>query len=60
MKTTPDNEKLLELIEHSRKGKLVLPQFQRNFVWGRDDITVLLVSILQGHFIGSFLLLEVE
>lgn len=60
MKTTPDNQKLLELIEHARKGKLVLPQFQRNFVWGRDDITDLLVSILQGHFIGSFLLLEVD
>jgi hypothetical protein len=60
MKTIPDNEKLLDLVDEARKGKIVLPQFQRNFVWSRDDITALLVSILEGHFIGSFLLLETE
>lgn len=60
MKTTPDNEKLLDLVDDARKGRIVLPQFQRNFVWSRDDITALLVSILEGHFIGSFLLLETE
>lgn len=60
MKTTPDNQKLLDLVDLGRKGKIVLPQFQRNFVWGRDDITDLLTSILQGHFIGSFLMLETE
>jgi uncharacterized protein with ParB-like and HNH nuclease domain len=60
MKTTPDNEKLLELIDDARKGKIALPQFQRNFVWSRDDITALLVSILEGHFIGSFLLLGAD
>lgn len=56
MKTTPDNEILATLITSARRGKVVLPQFQRNFVWSRDDITALLVSILQGHFIGSFIL----
>ena len=60
MKTTPDNQQLLDLINYARKGKIVLPQFQRNFVWGRDDITDLLVSILEGHFIGSFLLLRTD
>ncbi|MDY0231142.1 MAG: DUF262 domain-containing protein [Candidatus Saccharicenans sp.] len=60
MKITSDNEKLLSLIEWARKGKLVIPQFQRNFVWGREDITELMISILQGHFIGSFLFLEVD
>lgn len=60
MKITPDNEKLLNLIEWARKGKLVIPQFQRNFVWGREEITELMISILQGHFIGSFLFLEVD
>jgi len=60
VKTTPDNQKLLDLVALGRKGKIVLPQFQRNFVWGRDDITDLLTSILRGHFIGSFLLLETE
>jgi hypothetical protein len=60
MKTTPDNQKLLVLIEYARKGKIVLPQFQRNFVWSRDDITALLASVLEGHFIGSFLLLRTD
>ncbi len=60
MRTTPENQKLLDLIADARKGKLVLPQFQRNFVWSREDITALLLSILQGHFIGSFLLLSAD
>ncbi len=60
MKTSLDNQKLLDLINDARQGKLVLPQFQRNFVWSRDDITALLVSILEGHFIGSFLLLRTD
>jgi len=60
MRTTPENQKLLDLIKDARNGKLVLPQFQRNFVWSRDDITALLISILEGHFIGSFLLLRAE
>jgi hypothetical protein len=60
MRTTPDNQELLELIKDAREGKIVLPQFQRNFVWGRDDITDLLISILEGHFIGSFLLLRTD
>ncbi|MBC6940446.1 MAG: DUF262 domain-containing protein [Chloroflexi bacterium] len=46
MKTTPDNDKLLTLIENARKGLIVLPRFQRNFVWDRDDISDLLISIL--------------
>jgi hypothetical protein len=57
MNTTPENQKLLDLIGAARQGKIALPQFQRNFVWSRDDIIDLLLSIMQGHFIGSFLML---
>lgn len=60
MKTIPDNQQLIDLIGYARRGRVVLPQFQRNFVWSRDDITALLVSILEGHFIGSFLLLRTD
>lgn len=60
MRTIPDNQKLLDLIQGARKGKIVLPQFQRNFVWSRDDVTALLASILEGHFIGAFLLLRTD
>jgi len=60
VKTTPDNNNLLDLVKKARKGTLVLPQFQRNFVWNRDNITGLLISILEGHFIGTFLLLRTD
>ncbi len=60
MKTIPDNNNLLDLVQKARKGTLVLPQFQRNFVWSRDDITGLLSSIMEGHFIGTFLLLRTD
>ncbi len=60
MKTRPDHEKILTLIHKARSGKVVLPQFQRNFVWGRDDITDLLQSIFEGYFIGSFLMLDTD
>jgi hypothetical protein len=60
MRTTPENQKLLDLIEDARTGKVVLPVFQRNFVWSRDEITALLVSILEGHYIGSLLLLNID
>lgn len=60
MKITPDNDSLFDLIKDARSGKVVLPQFQRNFVWSRDDITDLLTSILEGYFIGSFLLLRAD
>lgn len=58
METKPNNQNLLGLVAKAQSGKVVLPQFQRNFVWSRDDITDLLVSLLEGHFIGSFLMLR--
>lgn len=60
MKTTLDNKKLLALVTGARTGTTVLPRFQRNFVWSRDDITDLLISILQRYFVGSFLLLGTD
>jgi hypothetical protein len=60
MHTTPDNQNLLELVRNARAGRLVLPQFQRNFVWSRDEVTELLKSVFQGHYIGSLLLLSTD
>jgi len=60
MEITTDKKNLLNLVKDARKGNVVLPQFQRNFVWSRDDITDLLVSILKDYFIGSFLLLRTD
>ncbi len=60
MEIRPDKLPLLSLVDRSCEGKILLPQFQRNFVWARDEIADLLLSILKGYFIGSFLFLEAD
>lgn len=52
--------KLLTILHDSYEGKVVLPEFQRNFLWSRDSIQDLLVSILQGYFVGTLLLLDTQ
>ena len=58
MEIDPGNRFLMKLVDAAREGTVALPQFQRNFVWTRDDIADLLVSVLSGYFIGSFLILR--
>lgn len=53
-------ESIIGLIENARKGELVLPEFQRSFIWDRQAIEELLVSILNNYFIGTLLLLDVS
>ncbi len=60
MEIEPRKPYLTELIDQLRQGRLALPQFQRNFVWSRDDIADLFASILSGHYIGSFLMLRTD
>jgi len=59
MEITPDKKSLMGLVRRASNGAIVLPEFQRNFVWSRDDITDLLISILRGYFIGTFLSLMI-
>lgn len=51
-------EKMLDIIHDAYNGKVVIPEFQRSFVWAREDIEEFLSSILQGYFIGTYLLLD--
>ena len=60
MDISTDKKELVDLVKKAEKGEIVLPEFQRNFVWGRDDITDLLLSIIKSYYIGSFLLLRVD
>ena len=60
MDITPDKKELLPLVKKAAAGEILLPEFQRNFVWGRDDIRDLLTSILKGYFIGTFLFLRAD
>jgi len=50
--------KLRELLKDTYSGKVVLPDFQRSFVWGPEDVRELLVSVFGGYFIRSMLFLE--
>ena len=60
MEIRPDKVPVLRLVEQAQEGRIALPQFQRNFVWPREEIADLLLSILKGYFIGTFLLLETD
>ena len=59
-KLDPKMENLLGILKQAEDGKLVLPQFQRDFVWSRQDIEDLLVSLLNGYFVGTFLFLRTD
>ncbi|CAA9235831.1 MAG: hypothetical protein AVDCRST_MAG93-1092 [uncultured Chloroflexia bacterium] len=60
MEISPDTKKLMTLVEQAKARTLVLPQFQRNFVWPRRSVDGLLESLLRGQYIGSFLFLETD
>lgn len=60
MNIIPDKRKLVGLIEQALEAKLCLPDFQRDFVWRRDEVADLLRSILRRYFLGSLLLLRCD
>jgi len=53
-------KKLLELVRKAHKGEVMLPDFQRNFIWARNDIEELICSLLEKMFIGTFLIQRVN
>ena len=60
MDIIPDKRKVVGLIEHAHDGKICLPNFQRDFVWTREEVADLVRSIIRGYFIGSLLLLRCD
>lgn len=54
----PKLEDALLTVKEAYSGKCVLPEFQRSFVWANPDIKSLLVSILNGYFVGTVLFLR--
>lgn len=46
------------LIENISNGVVVLPDFQRDFVWKPDDVQDLLVSVLADFYIGTMLVID--
>jgi len=56
----PDKRKVTGLVEQAYAGKICLPNFQRDFVWTREEVADLVRSIIRGYFIGSLLLLRCD
>ncbi len=48
----------MALLDDVRTGKLVIPDFQRDFVWTKRQVEELLNSVINRYFIGTLLLLE--
>ena len=60
MEIFPDKRKVIGLVEQAYEGKICLPNFQRDFVWTREEVADLIRSIVRGYFIGSLLLLRCD
>jgi len=53
-------KKMLGLIKKAFDGEVMLPDFQRNFIWARTDIEELIKSLTENMFIGTFLIQRVD
>ena len=60
MEIIPDKRRVVGLVEQAHEGKICLPNFQRDFVWTREEVADLVRSIVRGYFIGSLLLLRCD
>jgi hypothetical protein len=60
MEIIPDKRRVIGLVEAAYEGKICLPNFQREFVWTREEVADLVRSIVRGYFIGSLLLLRCD
>ena len=49
---------LKDILRNADQGKLQLPDFQRDYVWGDDDVRSLIASIAKGFPVGALLTLE--
>lgn len=56
----PRTYRLTKLVEQANDGTLCLPDFQRDFVWTREQVADLLRSVARGYFIGTLLLLRCD
>ncbi|MFN3292564.1 MAG: DUF262 domain-containing protein [Gemmobacter sp.] len=49
---------LRDLLNAAHAGRLQLPDFQRSYVWGDEDVRMLVASILRGFPVGALLTLR--
>jgi len=60
MELSQGSKSLQDLVKKAFNGEVMLPDFQRNFVWTRGDVEELFKSLLENMFIGSFLIHNVD
>src|SRR5437764_2994617 len=60
MDMIPDKRKIMGLVTQAHECKICLPNFQRDFVWTREEVADLVRSIIRGYFIGSLLFLRCD
>ena len=48
--------KISDLIKEIRQADLILPEFQRGYVWDRNQVRSYLSSLYRGYPTGSFLI----
>lgn len=46
------------LLESVKNGEIVLPDFQRSFIWEPEDVRELISSVIGNYFIGSMLMMN--
>lgn len=51
-------EDLKDLLSHAERGRLQLPDFQRDYVWADEDVKSLIASVARGFPVGALLTLQ--
>ncbi|MFN6016879.1 MAG: DUF262 domain-containing protein [Verrucomicrobiota bacterium] len=51
-------EDLKDILKNVDAGNLQLPDFQRDYVWGDDDVQSLIASVAKGYPVGALLTLK--
>ena len=60
LQSEPGHLTFEQLKNKINEGNIKIPQFQREFVWKKEDAAKLLDSVIKGYPIGSFILWETK
>ena len=52
--------RLTTILDQIDMGSIALPEFQRGYVWNRDQVRNLMTSLYRGHPVGSLLVWETQ
>ncbi len=52
--------KISTILDHIDSGHMALPEFQRGYVWNRDQVRALFNSLYRGHPVGGLLVWAAE